>query len=113
MKQKNSAKFVSLADRAKRGDFHPIAKLSFRDILELEDVFLGERCLIRENTYREYKRNCKKAGKEPMKLPRIRVYCETPMNMWYCMNTESGDLESTEVEYQTEAVAWLEFGDDF
>ncbi len=104
---------MSLADRAKRGDFHPIARLPFKDILELEDFFLGERCLIRESTYKEYKKNCKRSGTEPVKLPRIRVYCETPLNRWYCMNTESGDLESTEVERQTEAVAWLEYGDDF
>lgn len=94
-------------------ELHNVTRVPYRKALSIEEEFLGLRDKIPFRRYSDYKRDCTKNGKKPEKLPRIKVYCETPQNGYYCINTWSGDLECAEQKTSVDAIWWLEGGDQY
>ena len=103
---------VTTMTKAEWDEIHNVTRVPYRRALLIEEEYLALRDRIPFASYADYKKDCNKNGTKPEKLPRVKVYCETPQCNYYCIDTWSGDLETTEVESPVDAIGWLEYEEE-
>lgn len=98
--------------KAEWDEIRTVTRVSYRRALLIEKEYLALRDKIPFTSYDDYRKDCRKNGTTPKKLPRVKVYCETPEYKYCCFDTWSGDLEKAEVESPVDAIGWLEYKEE-